>query len=98
MVVIKRFNGLEISLKYDFQCKIWEEETLKRVGHIFTETEPRVMWKPKEIFTGCQTLINKTEKGIVGKFIRFINKNCLHQPMSLRFIVFVPAFHIFVPD
>merc|ERR1719342_1979823 len=46
-------------------CQTWEDDATKRIGYIWTETEPRVYWKPKTAFPKFLNMAEKTENEIL---------------------------------
>ena len=47
---------------------------MNRIGYIFTEHEPKILWKPKTNSKKTDELIEKTEKIILGKSNIYIGK------------------------
>ena len=54
------------------QCQTWEDDATKRIGYIWTETEPRVYWKPKTAFPKFLNMAEKTENEILGEYLKFL--------------------------
>merc|ERR1711962_220006 len=46
-------------------CQTWEDDATKRIGYIWTKTEPRVYWKPKSAFPKFLNMAEKTENEIL---------------------------------
>ena len=66
---IERFSEFKASgLCWYFKCQTWEDDATKRIGYIWTETEPRVYWKPKTAFPKFLNMAEKTENEILGKY------------------------------
>lgn len=63
----KYLGLLEEKHGYKQQCANWEENAMNRIGYIFTEQEPKILWKPKTNHKKTDELIEKTEKIILEK-------------------------------
>merc|ERR1711953_378108 len=63
----KYLGLLEEKHGYKQQCKSWEENARKRIGYIFTDHEPKILWKPKSKWIKTDELIENTENIILEK-------------------------------